>query len=254
MGQQHPRRIWDEVMSNAMAVFIRSVVRRESSLSADAGTVRASPAAVLVEEDSEDEMPVRDGRRRMEQRVVREASPEASEEASQEASQEAGGCNDNRDGRWQLEAFLQKLQAWDGVCLVCKAMTGFEARGHQVANCPRGAFAQGMVVKGLEQMSRMAAPVCEQGRCWVGWQRCNIEWETGICRWSQLAGSVTITILYAGSGATEAQAWVARDKQFGEEMERGRDGSEALRRFFRRATDWNGVESNLLCELIWQYG
>ncbi|KAI7371326.1 hypothetical protein KC328_g17564, partial [Hortaea werneckii] len=89
MGQQHPRRIWDEVMSNAIAVFVRSVVRAESGAVVNAEAVRASPGTVVVEDDSEEEMPVRDGRRRVEQRVVREASEETSQEASEEASQEA---------------------------------------------------------------------------------------------------------------------------------------------------------------------
>ena len=98
-------------------------------------------------------------------------------------------------------------------------------------------------------MEGIEEPRSEQGRCWVGWQRCEREGSgTGrVCRWSGLARNVTIALLYVGSRAKEVQSWVEEDADFVEEAEG--DGQKALERFFKSEVDWSGMESNRLCEL-----
>lgn len=103
-------------------------------------------------------------------------------------------------------------------------------------------------------MEGIEEPRSEQGRCWVGWQRCERESSGigGVCRWSRLARNVAIALLYVGSRAKEVQVWVEEDAEFVEAAER--DGQKALERFFKSEIDWSGIKSNRLCELIWLFG
>ena len=111
-----------------------------------------------------------------------------------------------------------------------------------------------MIKRGADQIEGIEEPRSEQGRCWVGWQRCEREGSgTGrVCRWSGLARNVAIALLYVGSRAKEVQSWVEEDADFVEEAER--DGQKALERFFKSEVDWSGTESNRLCELIRLFG
>lgn len=117
-----------------------------------------------------------------------------------------------------------------------------------------------IALEGIRQMHAIEQPEGEQGRCWVGWQRCEVEANkvgandarSRICTWSRIARTTAITILYVGSRAEEAQGWVAQDERFLDEVEE--DGFGALERFFKREVDWGGVKSNMLCELIWRFG
>ena len=145
---------------------------------------------------------------------------------------------------------MATLRSWEGVCLVCKAATREEARDHLFEDCVKDEFMTEMMKRGADQIKRMEEPSCEQGKCWVGWQQCERKGSgtNTVCRWSKLAGNIAIALLYVGSRATEAQAWVEEDADFVEEAER--DGQKALERFFKREVDWSGIGSNRLCELI----
>jgi hypothetical protein len=72
------------------------------------------------------------------------------------------------------------------------------------------------------------------------------------CRLSQLAGQVAIALLYVSSRAEEVQGWVEEDGGLVREAER--DGQEALEGFLKSTADWDRVESDRLCELIWRFG
>lgn len=103
-------------------------------------------------------------------------------------------------------------------------------------------------------MRAMQEPINDQTRCWVGWQRCE---ENGVgvrrgCRWNRVAREVAIALLYVSSTATEVQAWVEGDTDFTDKAEH--DGQETLEEFLKGRVDWDGVESNRRCELIWRFG
>jgi hypothetical protein len=137
---------------------------------------------------------------------------------------------------------------------VYKAVTGQEIRDHPFEECVRDEFLTEMMKRGVDQIEGIAEPRSVQGRCWVGWQGCEIE-DSGTgrgCRWSGLARKTAIALLYVGSRAKEVQAWVEEDADFVEEA--GRDGQKALEGFFKSEVDWSGIESNRLCELIRVFG
>ena len=169
---------------------------------------------------------------------------------TQDEEVEADGLRGERGVGAKSRRFIAKLRSWEGVCLVCKVATGREVRDHPFDECVRDEFLTEMMKRGADQMERMKEPRCERGRCWVGWQGCEREGSGTdlVCRWSRLAGNIAIALLYVGSRATEAQAWVEEDADFVEEAER--DGQKALERFFNSRVDWSGIESNRLCELI----
>jgi hypothetical protein len=72
------------------------------------------------------------------------------------------------------------------------------------------------------------------------------------CLLSQLAGQVAIALLCVSSRAEEVQGWVEEDGGLVREAER--DGQEALEGFLKGTADWDRVESDRLCELIWRFG
>ena len=206
LGLRHERRVWGELMSNAMALMIELIV-----------WIRERRTADSREQDGEMEA----------DRVRREREAEA-----------------------KSRRFMATLHSWEGVCLVCKAVTRREVKDHSFEDCVRDEFLTEMMKRGADQMERMKGPRCEQGRCWVGWQGCERKGSGTdvVCRWSRLAGNIAIALLYVGSRATEAQASVEEDADFVKEAER--DGQKALERFFKSRVDWSGIESNRLCELI----
>ena len=172
----------------------------------------------------------------------------------QDEEVEADGLGGEREVEAKSRRFMAMLRSWEGVCLVCKAVGRSEVRNHSFDECVRDEFLTEMMKRGADQMEGIEEPRSDQGRCWVGWQRCERE-GSGIgrgCRWSWLARNIAIALLYVGSRAKEVQAWVEEDAEFVEAAER--DGQKALERFFKSEIDWSGIESNKLCELIWLFG
>ena len=199
-----------------------------------------------VDAESEEEIPVQRRRKAGQGRTARNNCAEENIASIQE---------DDSDSRWRLREFLKKLCLWDEHCLLCKVTTGFEASDHRIEGCIQDDEKKAIILEGIKQIRVMNEPIGEQGKCWVGWQRCEIEanGEQGrICKWSRMARTIAITVLYVGSRAEEAQEWVAQDERFLSEVEE--DGFGALKRFLKQEVDWNGVKSNMLCELVWRFG
>jgi hypothetical protein len=172
----------------------------------------------------------------------------------QDEEVEADGLRGEREVEAKSRGFIATLRSWEGVCLVCKAATRQEVRDHSSEECVRDEFLTEMMKRGAAQIEGMEEPRSEQGRCWVGWEECEME-DLGRgfgCRWSRLARKVAMALLYVGSRAKEVQAWVEEDGEFVEGAER--DGQRALERFFKSEVDWSGIESNRLCELIRVFG
>jgi superfamily II DNA or RNA helicase len=212
LGLRHERRIWGELMSNATALMIELIV------------------------------------------WIRERQTAGSRRQDEEVEAEADRVRQEREVEVKSGQFMATLRSWEGVCLVCKAATREEARDHLFEDCVKDEFMTEMMKRGADQIKRMEEPSCEQGKCWVGWQQCERKGSgtNTVCRWSKLAGNIAMALLYVGSRATEAQAWVEEDADFVEEAER--DGQKALERFFKREVDWSGIGSNRLCELIRLFG
>jgi hypothetical protein len=177
-----------------------------------------------------------------------------SDSRKQDEEVEADGMRGEREVEAKSRRFMAMLRNWEGVCLVCKVATRQEVRDHSFDECVRDEFLTEMMKRGADQMEGIEEPRSEQGRCWVGWQRCEMEGSEigGGCRWSRLARNIAIALLYVGSRAKEVEAWVEEDVSFVEEAER--DGQKALERCLKSEVDWNGTESNILCELIWLFG
>ncbi|TKA62504.1 hypothetical protein B0A55_11427 [Friedmanniomyces simplex] len=170
------------------------------------------------ESDAEEDMPVL-RRRRRGRRVVEDSNSE--DEQGEERSFEA---SETRVDEEQWRTVIRKLREWDGVCLVCKAVSGSDERRHSFAACASDRFVVGMVQAVVEQVGQMAAPRSEQGRCWVPW---------------------------VGKKKERVQEWVKGDRVFDEEIEAGMDGVEALGIFFRQQKKWEGgVDGNMMGELI----
>jgi superfamily II DNA helicase RecQ len=212
LGLRHERRVWGELMSNATALMIELIV------------------------------------------WMREGRTAGSRKQDEEIEAEADRVRQEKEVEAKSRQFMANLRSWEGVCLVCKAATRQEVKDHSFEDCARDEFLTEMMKRGADQIERMKEPRCEQGRCWVGWQRCERKGSgtSTVCRWSRLAGNIAIALLYVGSRAREAQAWVEEDADFVEEAER--DGQKALERFFKSEVDWSGIESNRLCELIRLFG
>lgn len=262
LGLKHERRVWGELMSNATALVVEFIVwatskRRDQTPTR--GWEEAEDVDPLIQEtegaelsvievheteegeEEEDEEPVR-GRRRgcKRRRHVGHISSGNREE-------------DDQGTEVQLRQFIAKLRGWESICLICKAAAGVERRSHSSEHCVRDDFLTEMLNQGKKQMRAMEEPMSEQGKCWVGWQRCeNQSGSRGFCRWSDLAREIAITLLYVGSRAQEVQDWIREDDEFVREVED--DGQKALEGFFKRRVDWGEVESNMLCELIRRFG
>jgi len=249
LGLRHERRVWGELMSNATVLIIELIVWVREQ-----GTTSGRSRNEEGDEDDEHE-----GARQTETefRVERESAQEGRHQDDERGGmkrpvEDDVGASGGAGGR--LRRFITKLNRWKGVCLVCKAAVGWEIRDHTFNDCARDEFATEMMKRGANQMRAMEEPRGEQGKCWVGWQRCEKE-EAGEkegCRFSRLAREVAIALLYVSSRAEEVQAWIEEDGNLLREVER--DGQKALEGFLKGAADWDGIESNRLCELIWRFG
>ena len=219
-------------MSNAMAVLQQFLAWRKGGIE--------------EESDAEEDMPVL-RRRRHGRRVVEDSNSE--DEQGEERSFEA---SETRVDEEQWRTVIRKLREWDGVCLVCMAVSGSDERRHSFAACASDRFVVGMVQAVVEQVGQMAAPRSEQGRCWVPWVRCaEVSGGGGRCKWSRLAGEIAMTVLQVGKKKERVQEWVKGDRVFDEEIEAGMDGVEALGIFFRQQKRWEGgVDGNMMGELI----
>jgi hypothetical protein len=148
---------------------------------------------------------------------------------------------------------MEKLQEWDGVCMICRAARGMEERGHTWRGC-RGKggeedeFRVQMMQMGVEQVQQMAR---QGGGQWIKWHECGRDDEGG-CEWCGLMAEVAMALLYVGvEGVRE---WAAADKRFEQETDDGMEGMEVLERFFRREMWCRGVESNGMSELVRTWG
>jgi len=65
----------------------------------------------------------------------------------------------------KLRRFIAKLRSWEGVCLVCKAVTGREVRGHPFDECVRDEFLTEIMKRGADQMEEIEELRSDQGRC-----------------------------------------------------------------------------------------
>ena len=97
------------------------------------------------------------------------------------------------------------------------------------------------------------APHCEQGgRCWVGWVRCKREERGGECRWSRAAREITCALL-SSRRQGEVAAWLEQRgiRQDGQTV---REQGEALAEVLSGIVEWGETESNVMCELIVEFG
>jgi superfamily II DNA or RNA helicase len=225
LGQAHGRRVWGEVVSRGMVVLKEFLSWRRRIVEQKEGVDLGSD--LRWEDQSSEETEVGLG-----------FAEGESEERVQETDEE------HEDGG-KVRVMIEKLRSWEGRCMIC------ERSGHVTERCVRDAHLAGMMQAGVEQMERMGEPACEQGRCWVGWVRC--ERVNRKCRWSGLAGRVGIGLLYVGKERERVQEWVSRVGEFAGETEQ--EGLEALERVFKGEVEWErGVQSNMLCEMIWRFG
>lgn len=148
---------------------------------------------------------------------------------------------------------IETLENWRGVCLICRAARGIEQREHTWRECwgegsEEDEFRVLMMQRGAEQVQQMAR---QGGGQWIKWHKCGGGKESS-CEWCTLTAEVAMALLYVGK--EDAREWVATDTQFQQETVNGRDGLEALERFFRRAKWYGGVESNGIGELVRVWG
>ena len=148
----------------------------------------------------------------------------------------------------KLRETLEKIRIGVERCVIC------DSKRHKPENCPMDEELRLMMAEGLKVMQRMAAPQTEQGRCWVGWQRCEeVPGRSQQCAWSEKAKRVAIGLLYCSGQRSRVQEWMIRDAEFEEGCKV--DGFRALEQFFKRRIEWGeGVESNMLCEMIREFG
>lgn len=122
LGLRHDRRIWGEVMSNAMAVIIRYLVGRRVIIR-DARRDEALFSANDEEAEGEAEKQVE----------VEQVEEEVGGEAEEGMVERVG--EEQVDRAVAVRAIARKLGEWGGVCLICKAKTGRIERGHGWREC-----------------------------------------------------------------------------------------------------------------------
>ena len=247
LAQADERRVWGEVVSRAMVVvkeFLRWRRRVESDGREFGVENRGRRSANREAEMESEEERSTDGVTGL---GLEEVGSRESSEEDRVAEIGTSSMDRDEDEGQRGRGLIRKLREWEGRCVICERV------GHTAEQCMVDGQLAAMMQMGMQQMEQMEEPGWEQGRCWVGWVRC--ERVGRKCRWSRLAGRVGIGLLYAGKDRLRVQEWV-QAKARGEFVAGGAEEAVAgLQRFFRRAIEWKGgIASNMLCEMVWEFG
>jgi superfamily II DNA or RNA helicase len=216
LGLRHRRRIWDEVMSNAMAVVIGFIVRTDKEEMAAIGEEESTGSQELVEE--------------AEGRVESEVEEE-------------------RDGQAKLASFIEILQGWQDCCIFCRAAYNRMERFHRWRNCPGHPTVREDIkaqLEGLQGIKPEEDAGCQD--CWLPREACLGRVIPG---WGL---EVAAVLLF--TRGEEIGEWIEADRGFQREVQQeGEDRSvQALGRFLRKQVKWGAIESNMLCEMIFKWG
>lgn len=219
LGQRHRRLVWGEVMSNGMAALIRFSQEQSWHKWVQEGDRRA-PGKVRV------------------------ASPGVA-----------------KDARERIRFVGGVLDRWAQGCMICRAYGKKEAYRHDSRICPQtDEDGNSVALVYREMCSRTRewqAPRCARGgRCWISWRRCEaVEGDEGQCRWSGVATQmVSALVLPQTTSQMQVERWLEQagfatsDEQAREEKWR------AVGEFMARQRRWKDIESNILCEILEQYG
>jgi superfamily II DNA helicase RecQ len=291
LGQRHQRRIWDEVVSNAMATLIELIV--SSIVGGQAILGQHEPIIGSEDEVAEAGYGVNnaadggDGSREEEEEEEEESEGEKVLKQLQmwvQQSKKTTGIN-------KVYRFEEKLEEWVGCCPICKADEGRVEKEHSWEKCASyseevlrdvklwllcldGVSPDRQMRKGNNGCWGCGLPVqiCD-GWSWQvrrkAWVRDFDGIFEGECQWPGLVLRAAICLLFCGPA--EVRAWVESDERFMEirrrkKEERGgleedRDsGMETLAEFFLEEEEWSRegeravVRSNAMCELVWIFG
>ncbi|CAC9892702.1 unnamed protein product [Aureobasidium pullulans] len=274
LGLRHRRRIWDEVMSNAMATLIELIVGstarglrplqqhipdvEENYNAADIVAENSSREEEEAEEELDD--------------VGDERTEESEDSRVQERLRMRVLQSKQTSGLEKVQEFARKLEKWIVCCPICKAADEREERDHGWDKCEKYSASIGDLkfwLRGMETIRPYRHSGKNNGRecCCLPEQVCREGEIEGRCRWEGVVGRVALCLLFCGP--TEVQAWVNSDSRFvgirrerqDKGLERGEDGVlDSLAEFLLVEEEWKGVRerrsigSNVMCELVWIFG
>jgi len=280
LGLRHKRRVWGEVISNAMAVLIGYMLSRQVASNDEDERIRAgfNPEAEQVDMD---EANIEEVQYQRHQGGEEEEMEKEQEKRLARIQARVTECREP-DEETVLKKFRVSFWGWEGVCVICKARrsveesktrwTGteaWEAEQHRWIDCPVDEFAREMVRRGIRQMEGIR-PDKGAGclECWlplglcgrfrerdtgsrVGRRRFERDLE-GWCQWMEVAKAAAIALLYVGP--EEVREWARQDERFRVRCESGNgteeDASQALQELLGRQVKWGRTDSNMMCELI----
>jgi len=274
LGLRHRRRIWDEVMSNAMATLIELIVGSTArglrplqqhipdvEENYDAADIVAENSSREEEEEDEEEEDLDD--------VGDERTQESEDSRVQERLRMRVLQSKQASGLEKVQEFARKLEKWIVCCPICKAVDKQEERDHGWDKCEKYSASIGDLkfwLRGMETIRPYRLSGKNNGRecCCLPEQVCREGEIEGRCRWEGVVGRVALCLLFCGP--TEVQAWVNSDSRFvrirrerqDKGLERGEDGIlDSLAEFLLVEEEWKGVRerrsigSNVMCELVW---
>ena len=258
LGSRHPRRIWDELVSNVMATVIELIV------SASANIDRQNSES--EEGDDEDEGQEQEHDNKDDEDCEKESEEQSAEQRQIQSRLQARLLEfEKTDGRRKLRELADKLRDWAGCCVICKASTGERESEHEWRTCTvfrsgldsyknwmyrleglrpdrhsgekNGCWGccvpvqicKGWSLRSVEHDGRSWRSIEYNGRGSPGrfrWVRSFDGWSEGECQWEGLAVEVAITLLFLGPD--EVRAWI--------------DGEERLQKRRRRKVYEQGRE------------
>lgn len=291
LGRRHPRRIWGEVMSNAMAALIQAATRSSlpstrvrspaallQAVSQTVSQIREDTAEVssLIGDEWRSSPPVITQGEDTEQVSVRpsievDKSSDFGSDFDEEVDVATGDASsvleraypgDIDRGALERDVFKSLLLTWQGRCSIC-LVSGADARGHQWRDCPR-TEAKARMTELCATIGRLRyeysacfrchAPqaMCESWRRRPVGNRARYDRVVGAsCQFMNVVQDMGAAI-WAVQGEHGVHAWV--EQQMATSGKAYESGLPGVWDWCRAQFIEDGIEVSGLCRVLWQFG